>query len=338
MKAYKKVLFPEAKKAELVEDVIDEQLIPSGNFLLKTIYSQISAGTETACYRGVEAWFKLPNTPGYSCVGEVVGKADDVTEVEVGDIVFCRGKHAKLQYYPVSGNFCRLPDGMDPFYAPIARLFAIAMTGVRMSKIELGDDVLVIGLGLIGNAASQLAALQGANVCAMDLSDERRELAEKCGIKHTLNSGKLDDPIKAIQEVFDGRKPSTVIDATGVPKVIDQAIDFASPDGRLILLGSPRGEFTGNITHFQQHIHRFPFRVEVVGAHEQMAPAKQMPYVKHSCERNERIALELISEGRLKVKDLITNVVDPKDASMVYSELDKGNPDYLGVIFDWTKY
>ena len=61
-----------------------------------------------------------------------------------------------------------------------------------------------------------------------------------------------------------------------------------------------------------------------------------MPYVKHSCERNERIVLELIRDGKLKVKNLITNVVKPEDAPQVYRELDKGNPDYLGVVFDWT--
>lgn len=337
MQTYKKVSFTAPRVAALVEDTIDEQNIPQGHFLLKTLYSQVSAGTETACYRGVEAWFPLPNVPGYSCVGEVVGKAEDVTQVEIGDVVFCRGKHASMQYYPVTGNFCKLPEGLDPSLAPIARLFAIAFTGVRMSKIELGDDVLVIGLGLVGNAAAQLAALQGANVLAMDLSDSRCALAQACGIRKTLNSGKLENPMAAIQEVFHGRKPSTVIDATGVPKVIDQAIDYVAPDGRLILLGSPRGDCTGNITHFQQHIHRFIHRVEVVGAHEQMCPAKQTPYVKHSGERNERIVLELIAQNRLKVRDLITNIMDPVQSPLVYSELDKGNPAYLGVMFDWTR-
>ncbi len=333
----KKIYFPEPRKAELVADSIDETSIPSGCMLVRTMYSMVSAGTERACYRGVEAWFPLPNTPGYSCVGQVIGKASDVTQVENGDVIFFRGKHSLLQFYPVTGNFCKLPQGMNPMYAPIARFFAIASTGIRMSKIELGDDVLVIGLGLIGNAAAQLAALQGGNVLAMDLSEERCQQALNCGIAHVLNSGKSDNMESEIRNVFCGRKPSTVIDATGVPKVIDQAIDYCAPDGRLILLGSPRGDCVGNITHFQQHIHRFPFRVEVIGAHEQMCPAKQMPYVKHSCERNERIVLELISEGKLKVENLLTKLLPPCEAPTVYSEIDKGNPDYLGVLFDWTK-
>lgn len=333
----KAIVFSEVKKAEIQEISIDEKNIPSGNVLIETIYSLVSAGTETACYRGMEAWFKLPRTPGYSCVGRVIAKADNVTELEVGDLVFCRGQHSQYQYLSTSSNYCKLPEGIELKYAPFARMFAIAMTSVRMSKIEIGDDVLVIGLGLIGNGASQLAQLQGANVTAMDLSEDRMALAAKCGIRKTLNSGKSQDMMEYITASFDGRKPSTVIDATGVPRVIDKAIDYVAPDGRLILLGSPRGSAEGDLAHFQQHIHRFLHRVEVVGAHEQMSPAKAMPYVKHSCERNERICLELIRDGKLKVEPLLTHILPPEEAPKVYSELDKGNPDYVGILYDWRK-
>lgn len=336
MITYRKVLFPEKQKALCVNDEIDDLNIPEGKFLIRTMYSQVSAGTERAIYRGQEAWFPLPGTPGYSCVGRVIAKSSTVADVEIGDIIFCRGKHAEYQYVDRDDNFCKVPERIDLKKAPIARLFAIAITGVRMSKIELGDDVLVVGQGLIGNAAAQLAQLQGANVLALDLDDGRLEQSKACGIAHMLNSGS-ENLMAKIMEIFDGRKPTTVIDATGVPKVIDDSIDYVAPDGRLVLLGSPRGEYIGNITHFQQHIHRFAHRVEVIGAHEQMSPRKAMPYVKHSCQRNERICLELIADGKLKVDTLITNVVPPEDCEIVYSELDKNNPAYLGVVFDWTK-
>ena len=331
----KAIVFTAVKTAEFLETQIDETSIPAGNVLIETIYSLISAGTETACYRGVEAWFRLPRTPGYSCVGKVVAAADGVTELKPGDLVFCRGSHQKYQYLDLKGNWCLLPEGIDLRYAPFARMFAISFTSTRMSNIELGDDVLVVGLGLIGNAAAQLAQLQGGNVLAMDLSEDRITLAKQCGIGKAINSGAQPDMMPLIVKELGGRKPSTVIDATGVPRVIDKGIDYVAPDGRYILLGSPRGDTEGNIAHFQQHIHRFLHRVEVVGAHEQMSPAKQMPYVKHSCERNERICLELIRDGRLQVAPLLTHIEDPANAQAVYTQLDKGNPDYVGVLFDW---
>ena len=332
---YKKIVFTQPREACLVADSIDESSIPSGSFLLKNYYSLVSAGTERACYQGIETWFRLPNTPGYACVGEVIGKAGDVTDLEVGDLVFCQGKHAEVQIYSTKQNYCKLPKGIDLAKATVARLFAIAFTAVRVSSIELGDDVLVVGQGIIGNGAAQLAQLQGANVVVMDLSADRLAMSAACGIRHTICSANNDHIMDAIKSAFDGRMPMFVIDATGVPAVIDQAIDYCAPGGQMILLGSPRSDRQGNITHFQQKIHRFGSRVSVVGAHEQMSPAKTMPYVKHSCERNQRICLELINEGRLVTDGLITNIVKAEEAALVYAEIDKNNPEYLGVVFDW---
>ena len=87
MQKIKKLCITAPKGLSVQMDEIDEKNIPAGQFLIETIYSQVSAGTETACYRGMEAWFKLPGTPGYSCVGRVIAKAEDVTTVEPGDLV-----------------------------------------------------------------------------------------------------------------------------------------------------------------------------------------------------------------------------------------------------------
>jgi len=333
---YKKVLFPEARKCEIVKDSIDENAIPSGNMLIKTIYSQVSCGTETACYRGMEIWFHLPNTPGYSAVGEIVAKADDVTRFNVGDRIFFQGKHAQYQYLDQNANAVLLPEGIDLQMASNARLFAIAMTALRVSTIELGDNVLVVGQGIIGNAAAQLAALQGANVVVMDLDQNRLEISAKCGLKNSICSKGLENPKEAVKAAFKGEMPSTVFDATGIPAVVDAGIDLVKPDGTYVLLGSPRGEYQGNVTHFLQHIHRFIDRVKVVGAHEMMSPARPMPYVKHSCERNQKICLDLIRDGKLCVAPLVTHILPPEEAPVVYKELDNRNPAYVGIVYDWN--
>ena len=109
MQKIKKLCITAPKELSVQMDEIDEQNIPAGQFLIETIYSQVSAGTETACYRGMEAWFKLPGTPGYSCVGRVIAKAEDVTTVEPGDLVFTRGKHMSKQYVKLTDNYCKLP-------------------------------------------------------------------------------------------------------------------------------------------------------------------------------------------------------------------------------------
>lgn len=334
---FRKIVFPGKKECVIEKALIDDTCIPSGTMLVKTLYSQVSCGTETACYRGQEIWFKFPASPGYSAVGEVVAVADDFKRFKKGDKVFFQGKHMEYQYVKENENIVLLPEGIDVTLATNARLFAIAMTALRVSKIELGDSVLVVGQGVIGNAAAQEARLQGADVAVMDLDEKRLELSRKCGLEKTILSKGLENPLEKIKEAFNGEMPLFVIDATGIPSVIDQSIDYVKPDGTYILLGSPRGDCTGNITHFQQHIHRYINRVTVIGAHERMCPAREMPYVKHSCERNQKICLDLIKNGSLAVKPLVTQVLSPLEAPGVYRELDNRNPEYVGVIFDWSK-
>ncbi len=334
---YRKVVFPEARKCVIEKDKIDEKNIPEGKMLVKVLYSQVSCGTESACYRGQEIWFKLPGTPGYSAVGEIVAVADGVKRFSPGNRIFFQGNHAEYQYLDENKNAVLLPDGIDMKMACNARLFAISMTVLRVSKIELGDNVLVVGQGIIGNAAAQEAKLQGADVVVMDLDEKRLELSKKCGLEKTIVSKGLENPLEAVKKAFGGEMPSTVIDATGIPAVIDRGIDYVRPDGMYVLLGSPRGDSEGNITHFQQHIHRFINRVTVVGAHEMMCPPREMPYVKHSCERNQKIALELIRDGKLIVKPLVTHILPPEEAPVVYRELDNRNPEYVGIVYDWSR-
>lgn len=334
---FKKIVFPGKKECVVEKDMIDDENVPQGYMLVKTLYSQISCGTETACYRGQEIWFKFPSSPGYSAVGEVVATSNGFKRFKKGDMVFFQGKHMEYQYVSENDNAVLLPDGIDITLATNARLFAIAMTALRVSKIELGDSVLVVGQGVIGNAAAQEAKLQGADVVVMDKDESRLELSRKCGLEKTILSNGLDNPMEEIKKAFNGEMPLYVIDATGIPAVIDESIDYVKPDGTYILLGSPRGECTGNITHFQQHIHRYINRVSVIGAHERMCPAREMPYVKHSCERNQKICLDLIRDGKLSVKSLVTHTLSPLEAPEVYRELDNRNPGYVGVIFDWSK-
>lgn len=336
MLTYRKIVFTGKQQAEIQTDTIDENNIPAGHYLIKTLYSLVSAGTETACYKGQEAWFPFPGVPGYSCVGEVIGKADDVKAVEVGDIVFCRGGHAGLHLMPEDSLPIKVPDDVDLKYVPFARMAAISISSLRVSHIELGDDVLVIGLGLIGNFAAQLATLQGANVLGMDLSNMRLAAAKECGVAYTLKPS-ADNMADAIRETFGGRMPTTVIDATGVPKVIEQGLNYVKKGGQMILLGSPRGEYPGDITNILQHVHQFRYQVDLLGAHEMVSPRGITPYVKHSCQRNERICLDLIAKGRLKADQLLTKLLQPEQAGEVYEGVIRGDENYFGVIYDWTK-
>ena len=151
--------------------------------LVETLYSLISTGTELACLSGGESWFQMPAVPGYCCVSKVLEAGEDAPYKE-GDLIFHYGMHSRYQLTsPDSYNLVvKVPEGLDLRSIPMVRMATIAFTSIRVSEIELGDVVLVSGLGLVGNMAAQLAHLSGAVVIGVDPAPSRRELAEKVGI------------------------------------------------------------------------------------------------------------------------------------------------------------
>ncbi|MDO9541509.1 MAG: zinc-binding alcohol dehydrogenase [Kiritimatiellia bacterium] len=332
---YKKLVFAAPGKVELQEDDINLNSVPDGQAIIKTHYSLVSAGTELACLAGTESWFQMPRVYGYCSVGEIKALGRNVTGFQPGDIVFQYGQHAGFITTPVSGVFVKIPAGLDEKLAPFARMASIAMTAMRVSEIELGDYVAVIGQGLVGIMAAQLARLQGATVIVADVSAKRLELSRTCGIEHRFNPSQCNLK-EEVMALTDDKGVSTLIDASGNPKVIVESLPLIGRLGELILLGSPRGEYQGNITDVLNVSHLCPRCVTFKGAHEWRYPVAQDEFVKHSLERNTRIIFDLMASNRLLVKPLISHVLKAEQAVQAYEGLRTRKDEYHGVLFDWA--
>jgi threonine dehydrogenase-like Zn-dependent dehydrogenase len=332
----KKIVFTAPWKVEVQEEKLETPALGAGEVLLKKIYSLISPGTEMACLSGSEQWFQFPDIPGYAAVSKIVEVGERVSGFAPGDIVFHYGNHSAYQIATVEGVFLKVPDGLDLRWVPFTRMATVAITSVRVSGIELGDDVSVTGLGLIGNMASQLAQLQGARVIGMDLAEERLRIAKACGLAIALDSGK--GSIKErIMEITGGVGTSTHIDATGVPKVAVDSLPRISPLGELILLGSPRGEYTANVTDILNYCHLFDRGcITFKGAHEWRYSVEPNPFAKHSLVRNSRIVFGLLEKKKLVVEPLISHILQPEQAPEAYEGLKNNKDAYNGVLFDWS--
>lgn len=334
---YKKVEVTRPGEVALVEDEIDINLVPEKNVLVKKHYSLISAATELACIDGTSGYFKIPGTPGYASVGEVAAKGAGVEDIEVGDIVFQYGKHSEYQNIPVNSKLFIVPKDVDEKLIPIVRMGIISFTALRVSNIELGDYVAIIGQGLVGNLAAQLAGLQGGTTIVIDPSDKRLEIAKACGADYTINPSKCNAKEK-IMEITKGEGVSTLIEATGIPKVIVESMPFITSNGggELILLGSPRGEYQYNVAEILNYCHLAKKGlITFKGAHEPVLPEEHIKYVKHSKVRNVKIILDLIQNNKLKIEPLITHIIKPEEVVDAYDGLRNKKDEYLGVLIDW---
>jgi 2-desacetyl-2-hydroxyethyl bacteriochlorophyllide A dehydrogenase len=319
------------KKATLDKELKDDQI------LVKTLRSLVSPGTELAIYKGMESWAPLPYSPGYASIGEVVETGAGVKDFKKGEVIFSYAGHREYSVVSENDILVKVPEEAAPREAVFTRMAAVSITALRVSPPELGDNAAVIGMGIVGNLAAQLFALSGAVVTGIDVSEGRLSTAKKCGVTHTVNSAK-EDMKNTVMSLTGGRGCSTVVEATGVPALVESAFSITAKTGDVVLLGSPRGKLDGDITALLNKVHLWGNGcVSLKGAHEWRYPRKPSEGCKHSLQRNCEIIMSLIASGKLQVKPLITHDESPKDCQNLYQGLLNNKDKYLGVVFDWTK-
>lgn len=311
--------------------------LPPGAVRVANETSIVSAGTELAIYKGTESWAPLPYVPGYGAVGRIAELSKEAPRegFAAGDRVFCYGGHRTSNVVNGGDLLVGVPAGLAPEHAVFARIGAVSITALRVSPPELGDVVVVLGLGLVGNLAAQLFARSGATVVCADICARRLELARQCGLRHVVDSSKED--LKAsVMALSGGKGARTVVEATGVPAMAESAFAYAAPNGDVVLLGSPRGEYRGDLTALLNKVHLWGCGcVTLKGAHEWRFPLKPAEGAKHSIQRNVEILLGLLAAGDLNVAPLLTHLLPPAECQTAYQGLLNHKDVFGGVVFDW---
>lgn len=331
-----RISFTAAGEVALLDDGRIPDL-PAGGVRIRNLRTAVSPGTELACLAGLESsWFPFPGVPGYCAVGVIEAVGAGVTAWAAGDTVLHYGGHRLWQIAVPGKDFlCRVPDEVPVEQAPFARMATIAITALRQSAIELGDDVAVTGLGLIGNLAAQLAALQGANVVAFDIDASRVALAQACAVRTALAGGPQQQT-EAARTATGTRGFSTLIEATGRAATVAETLPLMARRGEVLLLGTPRATHSCDLAAVLRQFHLADRALVLKPAHEWIRPVEEDAFSKHSFARDTRIALALIASGRLRIAPLITHRLRPEQAPAAYRELAAGRPGYAGVVIDWS--
>jgi threonine dehydrogenase-like Zn-dependent dehydrogenase len=326
------VTFSNTDEVALQTSELEVSKLGPNQILLATEYSVVSAGTELAIWGGTEDWARLPYVPGYGAVGIVQKVGTSVKRCVPGDRIFCYGRHASFSVYEV-GMVVKDPADLEPRQAVLARMGQVAFTSVRVGGMELGDVVAVTGLGLVGNFASQLLKLAGCTVIGIDISERRLAIAKSCGIDHAINT-KHEDPLQAVKRITCGALCNAVVEATGVPDMAATATRLVQR-GTVVLLGTPRGNFTLNTTDVLRDVHLAHRQITMKGGHEWVLPLYPETGSKHSLARNVEQLFEFMKSGRLNTTALVSHCVPPTGCREVYTNLRNRNEDYFGVVFDW---
>jgi threonine dehydrogenase-like Zn-dependent dehydrogenase len=255
----------------------------------------------------------------------------------VGDRVASNGKHAEVVNSPV--NLCaKVPDVVSDDEAAFTVLGAIALQGIRLAQPTLGEAVVVSGLGLVGLMAVQLLRAHGCRVLGVDFDAERLALASRFGAE-VVDLAAGQDPVRVAQMFSRGRGVDAVIvtASTKSSEPMHQAALMCRKRARIVLVGVTglelsRADFYEKELSFQVSCSYGPGRYDP--SYEDKGNDYPIGFVRWTEQRNFEAVLDMMSDGRLDVKPLISHRFSVSEAESAYA-LVSGEAPSLGILLQY---
>ncbi len=288
----------------------------------------------------LEAVFNKLDQPlplGYCNVGSVMEVGSGLVGYAAGDRIVSNGKHAEAVCVPVNLT-ARVPDSVSDEEAAFTVLGAIALQGIRLVNPTLGETVVVTGLGLIGLVTVQLLRAHGCRVLGLDFDADKLALAKQFGAE-VVNLAAGQDPVAAAHAFSRGRGVDAVIitAATKSNEPMHQAALMSRKRGRIVLVGVTglelsRADFFEKELTFQVSCSYGPGRYDP--SYEDRGNDYPVGFVRWTEQRNFEAVLDMMSDGRLDVKPLISHRFEIDNALAAY-ELVGGSAPSLGILLEY---
>jgi predicted dehydrogenase/threonine dehydrogenase-like Zn-dependent dehydrogenase len=279
-----------------------------------------------------------PLAMGYCNAGVVLDPGRGITGLAAGDRVVSNGKHAEVVSVPAS--LCaKIPDGVSDEEAAFTVLGAVALQGIRLAQPSLGEAVVVTGLGLVGLLAVQLLKAHGCRVLGLDFDAEKLALARRFGAE-TVDLAANQDPVTAAAAFSRGRGVDAVIvtASTASSEPIHQAALMCRKRGRIVLVGVTglelaRADFYEKELSFQVSCSYGPGRYDP--NYEEKGQDYPVGFVRWTAQRNFEAVLDMMADGRLDVRPLISHRFALERAREAYA-LIAGAEFSLGVLIEYS--
>jgi len=273
---------------------------------------------------------------GYCNVGTVM-EAGTNSGFAIGERVVSNGHHAEVVCVP-KNLCCKIPDNVSDEAAAFTVLGAIALQGIRLAQPTLGENFVVIGLGLIGLLTVQLLRAQGCRVLGIDFDAKKIELAQQYGAK-TVNLSQGEDPI-AIAHDFshqDGVDGVLITAATDSNEPMHQAAQMSRKRGRIVLIGIAglqlmRDDFYKKELSFQVSCSYGPGRYDP--QYEEQGHDYPIGFVRWTEQRNFSAFLNLLASKKIEVDSLISHRFEFSRAEDAYKLL-SDSKDTLGILLHY---
>lgn len=370
-----KQLLQNLRTGEATVAEVPVPVVQPGRVLVRTAASLISAGTERAltelgqksllgkarerpeligkvwekvktegvaqALEGVRDKLDQSHAVGYSAAGIVIECGDNVTDLRPGDHVACAGtdyaSHAEVISVP--RNLCvRVPEHLSFAEAAFGTVGAIALQGVRLAEPTLGESVVVIGLGLVGQLTVQLLKANGCRVFGIDIDESRIQLGAASGAE----AGSVPD--EAREKVLawsrgHGADACVIAAATASHEPVELAGEISRLKGRVVAVGLVGMNIPRNV-YYQRELTLKVSMSYGPGRHdpdyEDRGNDYPIAYVRWTEGRNIEAFIDLLATGRIDVKPLITHRFPIDEAPQAYQLISgKSQENYLAVMLEY---
>ena len=326
----KEIVFTAKGRAELLD--LDGREMAATDVRGPTRVTLISPGTEIAWLNGGN----YPLRPGYAAVFEAAEIGAGVKGIDKGDLLLCMGEHRSVQQFD-QRYVIKLPKGLAPERAVIARLAAVSVTTLMTTAARPHDRVIVSGAGPVGYLAAHLFANSGYRVTVVEPSPARQAMVRRSGLGDVQASVPLGDPH------YEG-KVALVVDCSGHEQAVLDGCRIVRKKGEVVLVGVPWKAHTQRLAHELMHAVFFKFAVLRSGW-EWEVPVTSRDFVweelyegynnaPHSTMSALALALDWIAANRIPLDGLVTQKPS-SDPQATYDALQRGEISEPFVVLNW---
>jgi polar amino acid transport system substrate-binding protein len=310
--------------------------------LVRQVLDNVHREGLLATYKKVQARLDNFKDLGYSSAGVVIESAVD--DIKVGERLACAGvgyaAHAEIISVP-RNLVVKVPDEVGFDEAAFTTVCAIAMQGVRQADVRVGEQVVVIGLGLIGLITAQLLKASGCRVMGMDVAPKNFDLALTLGCDRCIISN--DDAVFEVQSFTRGYGADAVViaAATTSSQPVELAMQCVRKRGTVVALGAvgmniPRSPFYEKEVNFLTSCSYGPGRYDA--NYEERGQDYPLGFVRWTENRNMEAVLDMMAQRKLNVEALITHRIPVEQSLRAYDIITGKVPEpYLGVLIQYPE-
>jgi len=257
-------------------------------------------------------------------VGDVISVGKNVAEFSEGDRVFVPAPHKQIAAVPAV-RATKLPDDIPDERAVFLSILEVAHISLRRGNPIPGENIAILGQGVIGLAALAYCRAFGFRTVVFDFNETRLKIAEEMGADLALSPGS-ENYLQAASDYFNGEGADLILEAASKWTAIELGMHVAGQDARIVVISrhveTPEFNPVG-------HPH--------LGKRLSLLTSYGYPLDGTRWDRAHSVALtlDLLRREKLQIAPMLTHEFSWEELPEIYRRFDEADPDLIGTVIRW---